>query len=89
MSTEEQQVRSWGFSHVFTWTDKPRAYYKPHSHNGITTHLILSGNLTICYPEDDPGKKETHGAGERLDVPANKVHEVWVGDEGCTMVIGE
>lgn len=63
-------------------------HYKPHSHRGLTTHLIVSGDLTISYPKDG-SRKETHGVGARLDVPANRVHEVWIGDEGCTMVIGE
>lgn len=88
-SSDELEVRSWGFSHVYTWTDPPNAYYRPHSHKGVTTHLITSGRLIIRYPEADPEKKETHGVGARLDVPANMVHEVWVGGEGCTMIIGE
>lgn len=66
-----------------------RTYYKPHSHQGLTTHLILAGDLTIAFPKDDAEKKETHGVGARVDVAANQVHEVWVGDEGCVMVIGE
>ncbi|KAH9830897.1 uncharacterized protein C8Q71DRAFT_783627 [Rhodofomes roseus] len=87
----ENQVRSWGFSHVFTWTDSPDYHYNPHKHSGVTTHLILSGELTISYPEDNPDEnlKETLGPGARFDVPAGKMHEVWVGKEGCTYVIGE
>lgn len=27
----EGEVKSWGFNHVFTWTDGPNAYYPPHS----------------------------------------------------------
>lgn len=69
------------------------AYYSPHTHTGLTTHLIRRGSLTINYPEDAPRlgqvKKETFGVGERIDVPAGKVHEVWIGDEGCEYVIGE
>lgn len=34
-------------------------------------------------------KKETFGVGDRIDVPAGKVHEVWIGLEGCEYVIGE
>lgn len=51
--------------------------------------------MTISYPEAnakiDSGeaKKETYGVGERIDVPAGKLHEVWIGDEGCEYVIGE
>ena len=71
------------------------AHYSPHSHGGLTTHLIRRGSLTITYPDDNARlhngevKKETFGVGERVDVPAGKVHEVWIGDEGCEYVIGE
>ncbi|KAL1888309.1 hypothetical protein Sste5346_009634 [Sporothrix stenoceras] len=86
----EVEVRSWGFGHVFTWTDGPHTYYRPHNHAGLTTHLILRGQLTIAYPDAaDAAAKTTYGVGERLDVPAGMRHEVWVGPEGCTYVIGE
>jgi hypothetical protein len=71
------------------------AYYPPHRHRGLTTHLILRGNLTIAYPEDGTADtstsapKETFGPGARIDVDAGRVHEVWMSDEGCTYVIGE
>lgn len=67
--------------------------YPPHSHAGLTTHVILRGQLTIAYPEDeDPeqrSRKTTYGVGDRIDVEAGRVHEVWMGAEGCTYVIGE
>lgn len=123
----ENEVRSWGFSHVFTWTDgsyvRPpsssisrlatsqiqgtvgeslsrqlaniqtpdnrNAHYSPHTHAGLTTHLILKGQLTITYPKDENPTKETFGVGDRVDVDAGRVHEVWTGKEGCTYVIGE
>ncbi|KDQ63925.1 hypothetical protein JAAARDRAFT_27591 [Jaapia argillacea MUCL 33604] len=87
----EKLVRSWGFSHVFTWTDSPKYHYNPHSHSSLTTHLILSGSLTIAYPTKGQvdAEKETFGVGGRIDVDANQVHEVWIGEEGCTYVIGE
>ncbi|KAF1999408.1 hypothetical protein P154DRAFT_523415 [Amniculicola lignicola CBS 123094] len=85
----ESEVRAWGFNRVFTWTDEPNAHYPPHRHDGLTTHLILTGKLTITYPQDAEPKKETFGPGARLDVDARRMHEVWVGDEGCSMVIGE
>ena len=86
---DETLVKSWGFSHVFTWTDGPNAYYPPHSHRGLTTHLIRRGSLTITYPNDTSATKETHGVGARVDVDAGRVHEVWMGKEGCEYVIGE
>ncbi|EPE29418.1 RmlC-like cupin [Glarea lozoyensis ATCC 20868] len=85
----EKEVRSWGFSHVFTWSDSPQAHYSPHSHRGLTTHLILKGQLTITYPKDKDSQKTTYGVGDRIDVDAGKIHEVWIGNEGCTYVIGE
>ena len=66
-----------------------KAHYPPHSHSGLTTHLILDGELTITYPADSEPKKETFGPGARLDVDAKRLHEVWIGDQGCTYVIGE
>lgn len=33
--------------------------------------------------------KEAFGAGARIDVPAGKLHEVWMGPEGSEYVIGE
>ena len=60
-----------------------------HTHRGLTTHLILSGELTITYPQDKDPKKETFGPGARVDVDAGRQHEVWIGKEGCTYVIGE
>lgn len=79
---DEQMVRDWGFSHVFTWTDGPNAHYTRHSHSNLTTHLIRRGSLTITYPDDEDPVKETFGVGARIDVLAGKVHEVWMGDEG-------
>lgn len=64
------------------------AHYSPHSHRGLTTHLILKGQLTITYPKEENPEK-TYGTGDRVDVGAGIVHEVWMGSEGCTYVIGE
>ncbi|KAG6320520.1 hypothetical protein E4U44_006190 [Claviceps purpurea] len=85
----EAQVRSWGFYHVFTWTDGPHAHYPPHSHSGLTTHLVVSGQMTLWYPNESDREKVKYGAGARIDVDAERVHEVWIGERGCTYVIGE
>ncbi|EPS26693.1 hypothetical protein POX_g09005 [Penicillium oxalicum] len=88
----ERLVKDWGFQHVFTWSDGSNGYYSPHSHRGLTTHLIRRGTFTITYPDENANgevKKETFGPGARIDVPAGKLHEVWIGEEGCEYVIGE
>lgn len=87
--TPQEEVRSWGFGKVIVWTDAPNSYYTPHSHDGKTTHLILDGSLSIAFPEETGTKRTTYGKGARVDVEAGQVHEVWVGSEGCRMVIGE
>lgn len=65
------------------------AHYNPHTHGGLTTHLVLDGELTISFPEDERPEKRTYGVGERIDVEAERLHEVWIGKDGCTYVIGE
>ena len=69
------------------------ADYAPHSHANLTTHVILSGQLTIAYPQDADAEqteqRTTYGVGDRIDVDAGRVHEVWIGEGGCTYVIGE
>lgn len=65
------------------------AYYSPHTHGGLTTHLVLDGELTISFPEDERPEKKTYGVGDRIDVEAGRLHEVWIGESGCTYVIGE
>jgi len=65
------------------------AYYAPHIHPGLTTHVILRGTFTVTFPDDENATKETHGVGARIDVAARQRHEVWIGPEGCTYVIGE
>lgn len=70
-------------------TTSRHAHYPPHQHSGLTTHLILSGEFTVTYPDEDAGRKEAFGLGARIDVPGGKMHEVWMGPQGCTYVIGE
>ena len=55
----------------------------------LTTHLIRRGQLTITYPKETGSKKEIFVVGDRVDVEAGRVHEVWMGNEGCEYVIGE
>ena len=43
----------------------------------------------MLYPDDKDAEKKTLRVGERWDVEARRRHEVWVGDQGCTYVIGE
>lgn len=68
---------------------KSNAHYPPHSHGSLTTHLVVQGAMTLWYPDEADGQKTAYGPGARIDVDAGRVHEVWIGPEGCTYVIGE
>ncbi|EXJ56613.1 hypothetical protein A1O7_06957, partial [Cladophialophora yegresii CBS 114405] len=68
--------------HIFRYPMPRHAHYPPHSHRGLTTHLIRRGSLTITFPNDPNPTRETFGVGSRVDVPGGKVHEVWMGEEG-------
>ncbi|KKA30978.1 hypothetical protein TD95_001342 [Thielaviopsis punctulata] len=85
----ENTVQSWGYSIVFTSSDKPNAHYPPHSHVTQTTHLILEGSMTLRYPDQPEPNKFTYSAGDRVDVAAGQEHEVWMGETGCKYVVGE
>lgn len=65
------------------------AHYAPHSHDGRTYHLITKGEMTVWFPNEQDTSKKVFGVGSRCDVEPGRVHEVVIGDEGCTMVIGE
>lgn len=78
----------WRAKLKYTFADS-NYHYSPHSHAGLTTHLIVDGELTLWYPREEGREKKTYGVGSRVDVDAGRVHEVWAGPQGCTYVIGE
>lgn len=80
-------AKTFAAHHIVPFTSN--AHYPPHSHVGLTTHLVLDGELTLWYPNDVNREKVTYGEGSRVDVDAGRVHEVWMGSRGCTYVIGE
>ncbi|KAI9163257.1 hypothetical protein HJFPF1_04859 [Paramyrothecium foliicola] len=94
----EDTVRSWGFKEVVTWTDEPPAlatpftfmnrHYTPHAHDDLSAHLVLEGEMTVLFPDDGNPKKKTYGPGERVDIGIGRLHEVWIGKDGCVSVIG-
>jgi mannose-6-phosphate isomerase-like protein (cupin superfamily) len=85
---EEQLARALkedGFGHTYVWQDGPNASYPDHTHATETTHIILSGEMTLTMD----GRGHTYRAGERCDVPAGAVHSARMGPGGCRYLIGE
>ena len=87
MTIEEssRQLRAEGFTHTYVWEDEPNAFYADHTHETITAHIVLEGELTVTAL----GKTQTYKAGERFDVPARAVHSARMGPKGCRYVVGE
>ena len=81
----EKNLREEGFSGIFVHRDRPHAFYPDHTHNGITAHIVLEGQITVT----SDGQTATYGPGERFDVPAGSVHSAKVGPGGCLYIIGE
>jgi quercetin dioxygenase-like cupin family protein len=80
-----EQLRRQGFSRVYIWQDAPGAFYPDHTHEGLTAHIILDGEMTLSMR----GKSKTYRTGDRCDVPAGAVHGARMGPEGCRYMIGE
>jgi len=83
--TLAKQLEREGFDHTYVWQDGPDAYYPNHTHETETTHIILSGEMTLTMN----GHTETYRVGGRCDVPAGAVHAARMGSNGCRYLIGE
>jgi quercetin dioxygenase-like cupin family protein len=79
-----RQLELEGYS-VSEWTDRPGAYYPPHSHPEDQSHWVLSGALTLVVE----GEEYTLRAGDRDYLPAWTVHEARVeGGEPVVYLVG-
>jgi mannose-6-phosphate isomerase-like protein (cupin superfamily) len=86
--TEEQikeQLTSEGFTDVYVWEDGSNVAYPEHTHEKVTTHVIVKGEMTLV---DHEGEKVLK-VGDRLDIPSGTVHKATMGPAGCRYVIGE
>ena len=64
----------------YSWSNGPRDAYSAHSHSYNKVIYVVQGSITFGLPE--LGKKLTLQAGDRLDLPANIVHDAVVGPTG-------
>jgi quercetin dioxygenase-like cupin family protein len=80
-----EQLRRQGFSRVYVWQDGAGAFYPDHTHDGLTAHIILDGEMTLTMR----GESKTYRTGDRCDVPADALHAARMGPDGCRYMIGE
>jgi mannose-6-phosphate isomerase-like protein (cupin superfamily) len=81
----ERELAKEGFGDFFVWQDGPNAFYPEHTHDGVTAHVILEGEMTLVME----GTTRTRKAGERVDVPARAVHSARMAPQGCKYLVGE
>ena len=64
----------------YSWSNGPHDIYSVHSHSYDKVIYVVQGSITFGLPELE--EKLTLQAGDRLDLPANIVHNAVVGAQG-------
>ena len=64
----------------YSWSNGPHDVYSAHSHSYDKVIYVVQGSITFGLPELE--QKLTLKAGDRLDLPANVVHDALVGSQG-------
>ena len=64
----------------YQWSNGPNDVYSAHKHSYDKVIHVVRGSITFGLPEE--GQKLLLKAGDRLDLPANTVHDALVGPQG-------
>jgi len=64
----------------YHWANGPHDVYSAHTHSYDKVIYVVRGSITFGLPK--LGEKLTLKAGDRLDLPANTVHDAVVGPSG-------
>lgn len=64
----------------YSWSNGPHDLYSAHTHSYNKVVYVVKGSITFGLPE--LGKQLTLKAGDRLDLPANTIHDAIVGAQG-------
>jgi hypothetical protein len=64
----------------YSWSNGPHDTYSAHSHSYDKVIYVLQGSITFGLPE--LSQMLALKAGDRLDLPANIVHDAIVGPQG-------
>lgn len=65
---------------AYKWSNRPGDFYVAHSHSYNKVIWVIQGIITFNLPE--LSKEIELNEGDRLDLPANIVHEATVGKTG-------
>jgi quercetin dioxygenase-like cupin family protein len=64
----------------YQWSNRPGDVYAAHRHRYHKVIYVLRGSITFGLPERD--EKVTLGAGDRLELPPDVLHDAVVGADG-------
>lgn len=64
----------------YAWSNSSGDVYNAHSHTYHKVIYVVRGSITFGLP--DEGRRITLGAGDRLDLASEVVHDAIVGSEG-------
>jgi len=70
-------LRKDGYSNIHTSSDAPGAHYPDHQHEYIEVRWVVEGEVTFGVD----GRDYTLQPGDRLDMPANTVHNARIHPE--------
>lgn len=70
----------------YAWSNGPYDIYSAHTHSYDKVIYVVQGSITFGLPE--LGQSLTLKAGDRLDLPAETVHNAHVGGEGVVCLEG-
>ena len=66
----------------YQWSNGPNDVYSAHKHSYDKVIYVVSGSITFGLPEEQ--REILLNAGDRIDLPADTVHNAVVGSEGVT-----
>ena len=72
-------------SGCYSWSNGPGDQYAPHSHGYEKVLYCVDGSITFVLEGDE---RLELAAGDRMVLPAGKVHAAEVGPGGCTCIEG-
>ncbi|MBN1965044.1 MAG: cupin [Anaerolineae bacterium] len=70
----------------YGWSNDPGDVYAAHVHPYHKVIVVAQGSITFGLPE--LGQEITLNAGDRLDLPANMLHDATVGPRGVVCLEG-
>lgn len=70
----------------YAWSSAPFDIYSDHTHRQHKVLYVVQGSITFDLPE--LGQSLTMKAGDRLDLPADTVHNAQVGAQGVVCLEG-